>query len=379
MKLKSLLLGSAAVFVAVSGARAADAIIVEPEPVEYVRVCDVYGPGYYYIPGTETCLKFAGQLRVTYDTKVTDHDEDLTNHSTSYRFRFHVYADNETEYGRLSSWVRYTSGGFNMGNVANSGGAIAGGADTNAVFIDNAVISLGGFRVGRLSDSYWDNTGGAFFTNGTIVGVVTNGGSSFGFYGATAAWFADYTWAANGWTVTVGVQDPSNDSVFANNTASPAISTIGRPDVYAGVTYATSGLEVRGVVAWDSGTTIVGNTNGGLAWKAGFTYDFGNGWMLGGWYGSDSGDTDYIGGHLWGVTASWKLADNWKLAGYYTEFDDQIKGGTAQQYGAELRWDIVTGLDMTVGYEKLIGDSTNSMLSGADSSDAFRVALTRRF
>ena len=371
MKLKSLLLGSAAVFVAVSGARAADAIIVEPEPVEYVRVCDVYGPGYYYIPGTETCLKFAGQLRVTYDTLVDDHNANSSSHSDSYRFRFHVYADNETEYGRLSSWVRYTSGGQSF-TTASGAFSRAGGADTNTVFIDNAVISLGGFRVGRLSDSYWDNTGGAFFTNGTIVGVVTNGGSSFGFYGATAAWFADYTWAANGWTVTVGVQDPSNDSVFANNTASPAISTIGRPDVYAGVTYATSGLEVRGVVAWDSGTTIVGNTNGGLAWKAGFTYDFGNGWNLGAWYGDDHGDTDYIGGSLWGVTASWKLADNWKLAGYYTEFDDQINGGTAQQYGAELRWDIVTGLDMTVGYEKTLPD-------GGASIDAFRLALTRRF
>ena len=56
MKLKSLLLGSAAVLVAVSGARAADAIVVEPEPVEYVRVCDAYGKGWFYIPGTETCI-----------------------------------------------------------------------------------------------------------------------------------------------------------------------------------------------------------------------------------------------------------------------------------------------------------------------------------
>jgi opacity protein-like surface antigen len=43
MNIKSLLLGSAAALVAVSGAHAADAIVaVEPEPVDYVRVCDVY-------------------------------------------------------------------------------------------------------------------------------------------------------------------------------------------------------------------------------------------------------------------------------------------------------------------------------------------------
>ena len=64
MNIKSLLLGSAAALVAVTGARAADAVVVaEPEPVEYVRVCDVYGAGFYYMPGTETCLKVSGYIR----------------------------------------------------------------------------------------------------------------------------------------------------------------------------------------------------------------------------------------------------------------------------------------------------------------------------
>ena len=64
MNIKSLLLGSAAALVAVSGARAADAVVIaEPEPVEYVRVCDVYGTSFYYIPGTEICLKIGGYVR----------------------------------------------------------------------------------------------------------------------------------------------------------------------------------------------------------------------------------------------------------------------------------------------------------------------------
>ena len=64
MNIKSLLLGSAAALVAVSGARAADAVVIaEPEPVEYVRVCDVYGTSFYYIPGTEICLKVGGYMR----------------------------------------------------------------------------------------------------------------------------------------------------------------------------------------------------------------------------------------------------------------------------------------------------------------------------
>ncbi len=64
MKIKSLLIGSAALMTASSGAYAADAIVMaDPEPVEYVRVCDVYGPGFFYIPGTETCLKIGGYVR----------------------------------------------------------------------------------------------------------------------------------------------------------------------------------------------------------------------------------------------------------------------------------------------------------------------------
>ncbi len=64
MNIKSLLIGSAAALAAVSGAKAADAIVAaEPEPLEYVRVCDAFGAGFFYIPGTETCLKFDGYVR----------------------------------------------------------------------------------------------------------------------------------------------------------------------------------------------------------------------------------------------------------------------------------------------------------------------------
>ena len=71
MKVHTLLLGSAAALIAVSGARAADAVVVaEPEPAEYVKICDVYGAGYFYIPGTETCLRIGGYVR--YDAGLGD-------------------------------------------------------------------------------------------------------------------------------------------------------------------------------------------------------------------------------------------------------------------------------------------------------------------
>ena len=64
---KSLLLGSAAGVLATSGASAADLPPRSKGPaVEYVRICDTYGAGYFYIPGTDTCLKISGYARADY-------------------------------------------------------------------------------------------------------------------------------------------------------------------------------------------------------------------------------------------------------------------------------------------------------------------------
>src|SRR3954464_8065837 len=59
---KSLLLGTAAGAVAAGGAEAAD-LPVKAKAVEYVKVCSLYGAGFYYIPGTDTCIKLAGYVR----------------------------------------------------------------------------------------------------------------------------------------------------------------------------------------------------------------------------------------------------------------------------------------------------------------------------
>jgi hypothetical protein len=59
---KSLLLGSAAGLVAVGGAQAAD-LPVKAKPVEYVKICSLYGAGFYYMPGTDICVKIGGYVR----------------------------------------------------------------------------------------------------------------------------------------------------------------------------------------------------------------------------------------------------------------------------------------------------------------------------
>ena len=60
--MKGLLLGSTAGVIVVAGAQAAD-LPVKAKPVEYVKICTLYGDGFYYIPGSDTCIRFAGYVR----------------------------------------------------------------------------------------------------------------------------------------------------------------------------------------------------------------------------------------------------------------------------------------------------------------------------
>ena len=108
MNIKSLLLGSAAALAAVSGAHAADAIVAaEPEPVEYVRVCDAYGTGYFYIPGTETCLQIGGYLRFEVGFGAGDAYKNNGADDWDAHTRAHVnfVAKSDTEYGVLTSAI----------------------------------------------------------------------------------------------------------------------------------------------------------------------------------------------------------------------------------------------------------------------------------
>jgi hypothetical protein len=143
MNIKSLLIGSAAALAAVSGAHAADAIVAaEPEPLEYVRVCDAFGTGFFYIPGTETCLKFDGYIRFQTDF---GRDKSGTSDWDSFtRAQFEVDTRTDTELGALRGFI-----GF-RGNADN------GSASSSSVFVDQAFIELGGLKVGKFY-SWWDD------------------------------------------------------------------------------------------------------------------------------------------------------------------------------------------------------------------------------
>ena len=63
---KNTILGTGAAIVSVATAYAADLPSRKAAPVDYVRICDAYGAGFFYIPGSETCLRVSGRIRADY-------------------------------------------------------------------------------------------------------------------------------------------------------------------------------------------------------------------------------------------------------------------------------------------------------------------------
>ncbi|MBD9651481.1 porin [Ensifer sp. ENS09] len=162
MTIKSLLLGSAAALAAVSGAQAADAIVAaEPEPMEYVRVCDAFGTGYFYIPGTETCLKIGGFVRfqTSFGRDAADGrwnqerdnngdgrpDGQSTSDWDSFSRAYISFdAKSDTEYGTLTGFF---AAEFNADNDTDGGDSL--------IDVDEAYIQLGGLKAGFFY-SWWD-------------------------------------------------------------------------------------------------------------------------------------------------------------------------------------------------------------------------------
>ena len=185
MKLvKSLLLGSAAGLCAVAGAQAADLPVRKAAPVEYVRVCTAYGAGFFYIPGTDTCIRVGGRARFEYNyvsagRAITPGVQsnfagaggvtNLANGDVSSMRglgRLNLDARTQTAYGTLRAFVRFeiagASGGYlNSGTSQRYGTAFpALGIDTfgraqQQVNVDKAFIQFAGFTAGRAS-SFFD-------------------------------------------------------------------------------------------------------------------------------------------------------------------------------------------------------------------------------
>jgi hypothetical protein len=150
MKLvKSLLLGSAAGLVAVAGANAADLPARQVAAVEYVRVCSTYGAGFFYIPGTETCLRVGGRVRAdALYAEPFSRAQDVFG--IRVRGRLNVDARTATAYGTLRTYIRYEitqNSGSPFGNL---------GTFSNTPSLTQAFVQFGGLTAGKVT-SFFDN------------------------------------------------------------------------------------------------------------------------------------------------------------------------------------------------------------------------------
>ena len=170
---RSLILGSAATLVAMGGAQAAD-LPVKAKAVEYVKICSLYGAGFYYIPGTDTCIKLGGYLRVDLSLNGNDYGPGLSsvlgaqNRLTNYyysrsRSDFTIDTRTATEYGVVRTFAdmvfTWTTGAY-TGSAPGAysdtlagavGGSSIGGASLG---LYHAFIQFAGFTLGRTVSAF---------------------------------------------------------------------------------------------------------------------------------------------------------------------------------------------------------------------------------
>jgi len=153
---KSLLLGSAAGLVAVTAGQAAD-LPVKAKPVEYVKVCSLYGAGFYYMPGTDMCIKIGGWVRTEWvygqvNGSLTwgpfnGNANNMGSSSQAFRARGYITADarEQTAYGTARAYIdvgiNTNDTGLQVGNLALS---------SNRAFLQWAGLTTG------LTQSFYD-------------------------------------------------------------------------------------------------------------------------------------------------------------------------------------------------------------------------------
>ncbi|RWP29693.1 porin [Mesorhizobium sp.] len=365
MNTKSLLLGSAAALIAVSGARAADAVTVaEPEPAEYAKICDVYGAGYFYIPGTETCLRIGGYVRYdiaggdlgSYDGAKTTDRKDGDVQSTwkkNARFALRTWTSQETELGTLKT---YTDTRFNFGNDN------AFEADNIARFkgptLTYAWIQLGGLRVGR-DDSAFD----------TFIGyagnVIQDTLVPYGDFDTNVVQY--YFEAGNGFSAVLSLEEGSG-----------VVGTIDSyvPHVVGGVKYTQGWGAITGVVAYDSNyEEVAGKVR--LDVNASDAISL---FIMGG-YGTDDNLSDPTWASPAGGRGFYKQwSGNWAVWGGGTykfnekaSFNAQLSYDEGKNFGvaANVAYEIVKGLTVTAELDYLhLGENTVSNWTGADKENS---------
>lgn len=196
-------LGAAASLATVASASAAD-LPVKAKAVQYVKICSLYGVGYYYIPGTDTCIKLSGYMRADWSinggnynkpgwdqtsaegTKSRDRDYFVTR----VRTEFQIDTRTQTEYGVVRTYMnpRFQ---FDSGALP----------ETGVLTLDYGFIQFAGFTFGKAVSIFqtpWGATGG-----NTLASFMLGGYDNVNGITQVA-----YTWQfGNGVSASVAVED----------------------------------------------------------------------------------------------------------------------------------------------------------------------------
>ena len=272
---------AAAALFAMSGAQAAD-LPVKAKAVEYVRICSLYGAGFFYIPGTDTCIKLGGYLRVDLTVNGGIYDGPFWNSEPGIRDRYtNFYNDRSrmaltvdtrtaTEYGVVRTFAQAdfqfstfgaTSGigyGNNVLPNAMNGQVNNDTVGNGYVAVETAFIQFAGFTFGKSSSAYntpWHGYPGnntSFLVGGydTVTGINN----------------VQYSWQfGNGLSATIGLDENSagqfNRTQIINAIGGQEGGAIGFTGACSGF-YTPVGCAYAGTLAPD----IVGNFRVDQAW-----------------------------------------------------------------------------------------------------------------
>ncbi len=204
---KSLLLGTAAGLVAIAGAQAAD-LPVKAKPVQYVKICSLYGAGFFYIPGTDTCIKLGGFLRYEWMAHAAGSFGQYLNGANAQNTRMTTYfterargvmafdVRSQTAYGTLRSYLRYGFQWTTNDGIAHGSGTPGGSPLT---YFDRAFIQFAGFTFGR-TQSFFDH----FVTPAVAHQAISLGSDTGGTGIPLLAYTASF---GSGFSATLSVED----------------------------------------------------------------------------------------------------------------------------------------------------------------------------
>lgn len=158
------LFGLLPVVCAGNAASAADLLSVKAKD-QNMKACPSQGPGFYYIPGTDTCLRMGGYLWAEgYFNTYTNYPAASSDTYTVATAGVIVDARTETEYGTLRSYI---DARFKWRTAEPWGEAYSNNASTPSSQMElwNVYVQFAGFTFGH-AQSFFD-----FYANANVLGT----------------------------------------------------------------------------------------------------------------------------------------------------------------------------------------------------------------